>query len=207
MTRWARVARGVTAAAVSTSIAAFSHYVAGGMLPSAVGLALCLSFSAIVCIALAEKRLSLVRLAAAVTASQAMFHGLFGMLSAPLAFAGSHGGHRHGEMAMPVEVARFGDSVPAGVAMSHIDPPMFAAHVSAATVTLVVLSYGERTVLGVFALGRLAIISMFWRITSEPLHPAINARATSTSDSLLVLYPLRMLSPMRHRGPPFALSA
>ena len=201
MTRWARVARGVVAATVSTFIAAFSHYVAGGMLPSAVGLALCLAFSAMVCIALAGKQLSLVRLAAAVTASQAMFHGLFGILSAPLASAGPSGGHRHGEIALPV------DGVPTAAGMSHVDLPMFAAHVAAAVTTLVVLSYGERTLLEVFALGRLAISSIFWQIPSEPLRTSGPIRVIPTSDLLLVLHPLRMLSPMRHRGPPLALCA
>jgi hypothetical protein len=75
--RWARVLRGLTAAFFAVFVAGFSHVVGGGVQPGGVGVVLALAFSAVVCVALAGKTLSLLRLSIAVGFSQLAFHLLF----------------------------------------------------------------------------------------------------------------------------------
>ncbi|MET0992153.1 MAG: hypothetical protein ABWX66_07140, partial [Lacisediminihabitans sp.] len=83
-TRWARVVRGGIAATISVFVALCSHLLAGGDAPGLPGILLCLAFAAMICIALAGRRLSTPKLAVAVGASQFLFHGVFAMLgSAP----------------------------------------------------------------------------------------------------------------------------
>ncbi|UFS57826.1 hypothetical protein [Subtercola endophyticus] len=75
--RAARTLRGLTAAGVAVFVAALSHALGGGEAPGGIGVVLALAFSAVVCVALAGKTLSLVRLSLAVGFSQLAFHLLF----------------------------------------------------------------------------------------------------------------------------------
>src|ERR1700712_934267 len=90
-TRWARVARGCAAAAFATFVAAFSHSLAGGSVPTAFGLFVSLMLSAMVCTLLRGRTLSLWRLAASVGVSQFLFHALFSDLGTPVAAAHTMG--------------------------------------------------------------------------------------------------------------------
>jgi hypothetical protein len=198
MTRWARVVRGLAAAFVSTSVAAFSHLVAGGSLPGAAGLALCLAFCAIVCIALTGKRMSRLRLAASVATSQLMFHGLFSLLVAPAASGAIMVGHTHGGI-----VASQLAAVPTATQATHGGLGMLAGHLAAAVVTFLALSYGERAVWALFALGRLVIVRLLTARMPEPRPKGLSPVALRVL-SLLPRVPRLLLSPMRHRGPPIA---
>ncbi|MCU1481117.1 MAG: hypothetical protein JWQ19_1903 [Subtercola sp.] len=75
--RAARTLRGLTAAGVAVFVAALSHALGGGDAPGGIGVVLALAFSAVVCVALAGRTLSLVRLSLAVGFSQLAFHLLF----------------------------------------------------------------------------------------------------------------------------------
>ncbi|GGF13162.1 hypothetical protein GCM10011399_03830 [Subtercola lobariae] len=102
--RWARVLRGLTAAFVAVFVAGFSHVVGGGEAPGTVGVALALAFSAVVCVALAGKTLSLVRLAIAVAFSQLAFHLLFSVgagAGVGASSGGAVGGVGGGEAVLP----------------------------------------------------------------------------------------------------------
>ena len=195
MIRWARVVRGLAAAFVSTSVAAFSHLVAGGSLPGTAGMALCLAFSAIVCIALTGKRMSRTRLAVSVAASQLMFHGLFSLLVAPAASGATMTGHVHGSVA--AELAATTTVAHAG----HDEFGMLAGHLAAAVVTFLALNYGERAIWGLFALGRLVIVMLLPARMPEPRAARLSPAALWVR-SLLPRVRRLQLSPMRHRGPP-----
>lgn len=200
MTRWARVARGLAAAFVSTSVAAFSHLVAGGSLPGAAGMALCLAFSAIVCIALTGKRMSRTRLAAAVATSQLMFHGLFSLLVAPAASGAPMAGHLH-DSTVVAQLAATPTVAHAGHGLG-----MLIGHLAAAVVTFLALNYGERAVWGLFELGRLVIVRLLIVRMPEPRAATLSPTALWVL-SLLPRVRRLQLSPMRHRGPPVAFFA
>lgn len=131
--RWSRVVRGLAAATAATLVAAASHSVAGGLMPSLVGVTLALFFAVIVSIALAGRRLSVVRLAASVIMSQLAFHVLFSTIgdSAEVVTNGHH------------------QTVVAGTGMvAHASGGMWFAHGLAAVVTTLALVFGERAFYG-----------------------------------------------------------
>lgn len=201
--RWARIARGTTAAAVSTFVAVFFHGLAGGPVPALVGLIACVVFSALVCIPLAGVALSRVRLAAAVTLSQLLFHFLF-LLFAGTTSVGSSGGsagsHVHGADAVAAQLA----ALSATPAHLH-DSPMWISHALAAVVTFAMLRYGERSFWIIAELARLTARSiMFWLSTEARPRPAVRTNHAS-SDAR----PLRsriLTSVVRYRGPPALVS-
>lgn len=133
-----RTLRGGIAAAVAIEVALLSHVLAGGAAPDALLVALTFVVSWIVCLALAGRRLSLVRLALAVGLSQFAFHAAFSVLGTPQAAAASGGAHAHHAMTM--------DAAPHATAMVAADPLMWAAHALAAVVTIAALYRGERAV-------------------------------------------------------------
>ncbi|GAA1667181.1 hypothetical protein [Microbacterium lacus] len=133
-----RTLRGGIAAAVAIEVALLSHVLAGGAAPDALLVALTFVVSWIVCLALAGRRLSLVRLALAVGLSQFAFHAAFSVLGTPQAAAASGGVHAHHAMTM--------DAAPHATAMVAADPLMWAAHALAAVVTIAALYRGERAV-------------------------------------------------------------
>lgn len=75
--RSTRTLRGVVAAAFSTFVALLSHVAGGGYMPGVLGVVVPLVFSTVVCVLLAGRRLSIVRLSVSVAVSQFLFHTLF----------------------------------------------------------------------------------------------------------------------------------
>ena len=131
--RWSRVVRGLGAGTAATLVAAASHSVAGGRMPSIVGVTLALFFAVIVSIALTGRRLSAVRLAASVVLSQLAFHVVFSTLGGAAEVV-TNGHHQ---------------TVVSGSAMlSHASGEMWFAHGIAALVTTLALVFGERAFFG-----------------------------------------------------------
>jgi hypothetical protein len=153
-TRWARLARGWSTAAVSVVVAAVSHLAGGGTLPGLLGAVLALTFAGLVSVALAGKTLSRIRLSLSVVVSQVAFHVLFGLGagSAGVAVASPHGAHQHGSMIMQVSSAS-ASPLPA-------DSSMWLAHAAAALVTIVLLRRGESTFWALVALARTALVAV-----------------------------------------------
>jgi hypothetical protein len=197
-TRWARFARGWIAALVSTFVAVFSHAVAGGSIPSVAGIALCLSFSAVFCVLLAGKTLSLLRQAVSVAISQFLFHGLFGLLAdAPAPPAAGHG------MSMDVS-AGFAASLPAqqaAIAMPT-DSRMWLGHAVAAGVTVLALRHGERAFWGLLNVARLALTRLFGHTVAVGTGQSSRPHAVASDRARLPRPVEDMLSVLRHRGPP-----
>ena len=151
-TRWGRFARGWLAALFSTLLAAGSHTLAGGSIPSGVSFVVALAFAGVACIALTGRRLSYVRLAASVVVSQGAFHSLFSTIGASSGIA-SGGGHHHATAV----VLTAADAAPA----HHSDGWMWFAHAVAAVVTIVALRYGEAAFWRLRDIGSLFVRTVF----------------------------------------------
>ena len=137
--------RGLGAGSAATLVAAASHSVAGGRVPSALGITLALFFSVIVSIALTGRGLSAVRLAASVVVSQLAFHVVFSTLggAAEVVTDGHH------------------QTVVSGAAMvTHASEGMWLAHGIAAVVTTLALVFGERAFYGLRDTARMLLAAL-----------------------------------------------
>lgn len=183
--RWARVARGATAAAFAVFVAAFSHTAVGGPAPSVFGIAVSFVISIALCTMLAGRAASLWRLVVSVGVTQFLFHGLFSGLGTPIAAA-------HDMTAMSVDAA--------APAHHHDSPAMWLAHAVAGVITVVALRYSAAAFWGIAATARLLfarLVGVLVPVISSPRAPqAVVDRAFLPRDLTL------LLSSMRHRGPP-----
>jgi len=215
-TRWARFARGWIVALFSTFVAALSHALAGGAVPSIVAVVLSLAFAGIICIGLAGRTLSLGRMAVSVLISQLIFHGLFsfggsgGALTVspsatvpPAASAGSAGAgaHEHGPIGLLADLG----SASVGHSAAHDATWMWVAHAVAALITIVALRHGETAFWGLFCTVRLGIRSVFSVLAGVLVGvtmPAITRSAATTARVFAPRDLALVFSRMRHRGPP-----
>jgi hypothetical protein len=144
--RWARFVRGWLTAAVAVFVAAFSHMAAGDTAPGAVGMSLALAFSGMVCVALAGKTLSVLRLSLSVGFSQIVFHLLFGLGGSSGASMQLAGSSHHGAGSVTLgSVASVGSMDMTSSGATNVGGWMWAAHGIAAVVTIVALRRGEKT--------------------------------------------------------------
>lgn len=203
-TRWARFVRGWLTAFVAVLVAALSHVAGGGASPGPISLALAVAFAGMICVVLAGTTLSLPKLTASVVLSQVLFHALFGLDGTSAATLSASGHHGSG-----VVVIGATDSASAVAAAGVHDMGwMWIAHVVAALLTIIALRRGEQSFWSLVDFARLALVAIardLGVIVTLPRHRAhimaILAHRFVATD-LAVL-----LSPMRHRGPPAALSA
>lgn len=159
-----RALRGSLAAAFATFVALTSHVIAGGSLPTMMGLIVPLALSVLVCVLLAGRQLSLWRLSVSVGISQALFHLLFMVftpmstpMGAPTASSAAannalahhglhHAGHSGsmGQMTSPAQMASMDSMTGAGTAMhAHTSAPMLMAHIVAAIITIAMIYWSE----------------------------------------------------------------
>lgn len=210
-TRSARALRGALAAIVSTFVALLSHVAGGGEVPGLLGILVPLVLATAVCVPLAGRRLSIVRVSASVIASQVLFHALFVLGSAGNAHAGSgtggagHAGHGgHGAAAASLLLATPAGDIPAGMPM-HAHASMWAAHGVAAVVTILGVYHGERVVRRLRTLAVALVRVLLPAVSVIPVASRAAARAAAravveTASLLpsLSVYP----STWSHRGPP-----
>lgn len=194
--RAVRAWRGLSAAAFATFAASISHAIADGEPPPAVGVLLALTLAAPVCVALAGRRFSWPRLAAAVGLSQFAFHALLLIgvgAGGPGVFAPAAGTHVHGIAALA--------PVASGTAVlphDHASAAMWMAHAIAAVVTIVAFGRGEQ------AVHRLIELSG-WRLATRLIawYPApIGARLPAPSGRVFRAHAVHFLSEVSRRGPP-----
>jgi hypothetical protein len=186
--RWARVARGWSAAAFATIVAAVSHTLAGGQAPSVFGLVVSLVLSATACTLLAGRTVSLLRLTVSIGLSQILFHALFSGLGSPVAAE-----HVHGTMTML-------DVTP----MPGHAGGMWLGHIAAGLVTIVAFRNAETAFWGLAGSARLALGRLL------PVVPEAIVRWTQPRPLELTWIPRELrevLSTMRHRGPPLGFAA
>lgn len=211
-TRSARALRGALAAIVSTFVALLSHVAGGGEVPGLLGILVPLVLATAVCVPLAGRRLSVIRVSASVIASQVLFHALFVLGSAGNASASSatggagHTGHvghgGQGSSVAPLLIATPPGGTPAGApAHAHEHATMWAAHALAAVVTILAVYQGERVVRRLRTLA-IALVRVLLPVVSViPVPSSAAARAVVETVSLprsLSVYP----DTRSHRGPP-----
>lgn len=208
-TRWARFARGWIIALVSTLFAAVSHTVGGGAAPGALAVVLSLAFAGILCVGLAGRTLSRVRVILSVLLSQLIFHTLFsfggagGSLSPDVLTAGNT--HNHSALAGLPWLA---DTTAVSHGAGHAGWMMWLAHTVAAVVTVAVLRHGEEAFWGFVEFSGRSIRALIQHAASTlPAPPTLRrAAVTAPCDAPPDLGVLLVARP--HRGPPaFALAA
>lgn len=186
--RWARVARGLTAAGFAVFVAAFSHVAVGGSAPSPFAILVSLVISGMLCTMLTGRTVSAWRLTVSVGVSQLLFHWLFSGLGTPVET-------QHHMGAMPMDAAP---------AMHHDTAAMWLAHAVAGVITIVALRYAGSAFWGVADTARL----LFARLTAL-LVPVIPAPRPTTAVAYRTFVPrdlALLLSSMRHRGPPMEIA-
>lgn len=191
--RLSRVTRGFLAALVSTLVAAGSHTLAGGDSPGTLALVLGIATAGIVCIALAGKKLSLPRLAAAVSISQYGFHSLFSSLG-DFAVISTNTAHGHAAHAM---------SMPTDAPVHNTTAMMWAGHAIAAVLTIAALGYGERAWLSLRAIAVRVIRSLI-AAYSTPIATAAGKCSAAASRLFAPTFFDAHSSSLRYRGPPVA---
>ncbi|MFK4729631.1 hypothetical protein ROT00_08100 [Agromyces mediolanus] len=195
--RRVRTLRGLLAASVATFVALFGHLLGGGALPGFAGVAVPFALSLLVCVLLAGRRLSLIRLSLSVAISQTLFHSLFvlgtpGPLTRATGEAATAAHAGHGGTISLAEPA---------VHLAHAQPDMWAAHALAAVVTIAALYQGERVLQAIVAVRDRVWAAVLPRLTAE-LSPRPAAPIVAGVFALAV--PLRRtadpVTPVR--GPP-----
>lgn len=194
--RGLRLVRGWIGAVVATSIAAGSHFLAGGNAPELPLLLLALALSGLACTALTGRGLSLWRLSVGVALSQALFHWLFSGAAAPHGRIAPAGGHpAHSAVLEPATATII------SAAADHTSPLMWLGHAVAAVLTVAILHRGEVTVVRLVLAMRLRVTAFLPLLLPLPVCPAPAALPANRP-----VIPLRNLGApllvMRHRGPP-----
>jgi len=193
-TRWARVARGLVAAAISLFTAAAFHIIAGGAIPTPVAIVSCFVVSSFVCVAFSGKKLSLLRLSVAVGLSQFLFHSVFSLWTTqPTLVLGTGHAHDHMVMFLP-------NTTPAAA-----DADMWLAHLIAAIATVAALRHGEAAFWGLLTTARLWLGSIFVKLAlavpASTRRPAAPVHRVASPPGLVLLFSSR-----HHRGPPTTAS-
>ncbi|MEV8251345.1 hypothetical protein AB0O87_10525 [Microbacterium sp. NPDC076768] len=188
------VVRGFAASSLAIFVALAAHISGGGQMPGPLGIFVPWVFSFMICVLLAGRSLSLIRLSISVAASQFLFHALF--ILGTITPSGVSAPHVHGA---PIVL-------PAATGISEAaaaDATMSAAHAVAALLTVVALYRGERLVL---AARDLAVQLVRWlrrRVDDAVVLPA--ATATRLLRGLFdVRRPIssNLLATLRGRAPP-----
>lgn len=205
--RAGRVLRGALIASSSVVIAAVSHLAGGGSDPGVLGTVLALTFAVLVCIALAGRQLSLLRLSIAVAVSQFVFHVLFSLGSElPPGAPGSTS-----MFGMVMSGGAHTLTLPAGAGGSTLaaidatgDVRMWAGHAVAAVLTIVLLRHGGAALVVVrrLATGRLVLPAVVTRVLPASLRAGRRAVALAIADRRGVRPTSVLLATRPHRGPP-----
>jgi hypothetical protein len=195
--RWARFARGWAIAGFSTFVAALSHTLGGGHAPGWLGVVLSLAFAGVVCVALASRGMSLLRLSASVALSQVIFHGLFSVGVPGGALTVDAVSTSHGHETVHVLAG-------AGGAAPVLEPHgvgMWFFHAIAAVITVAALRYGDGIIHRILDVARLAIRRLVDRAGAVNL-PDVARFERPTGPVFVATGPLTVTSSMPRRGPP-----
>lgn len=141
-------------------------------MPAAIGIIAPFVLSLTVCILLAGRKLSLVRLSISVVASQTLFHTLF-VLGTPGSTPGPQNvsaGHHHGHEMMQMPV--ISDHT---VTLMHGDTIMWLSHLVGAIVTIMFLYRGEQAIHRLRAIGERLVAWMRHGLTT-PIHLPVLTR-------------------------------
>lgn len=195
-----RTGRGIVAATIATFAATFSHSIADGRPAPLLGIVLALALAVPLCVALAGRRLSWVRLSVAVGLSQFAYHGLIRI---------GIGEAWNGSPSLPATLHAHAGAAPlgsaesagtAGAAHLHADPGMWVAHLVAAIVTVLAIGAGERAIRRLLELTGWRFVALLLDWAPPVRRPRdigiAPGRAPSAQPSLL--------TEVSRRGPPLA---
>jgi hypothetical protein len=193
------VLRGFAASSVAIFAALAGHVSAGGAMPGLLGIVVPWVLSFMVCVLLAGRRLSAVRLTFSVAISQFLFHMLF--VLGTVSSAGVVAPHVHGAPVVLPAIAGSAETVVA------LDATMWIGHAFAALVTIVALYRGERLLLGLRDLAQQSIRWVQRRIDAVLAAP-VPHRATRTVVGARIdaLHSAPLLATLRGRAPPSHLA-
>jgi len=190
------VLRGFAASAVAIFVALAGHVTAGGAMPGPLGILVPWVLSFMVCVLLAGRRLSVIRLSISVAVSQFLFHTLF--VLGTITPSGVVAPHVHGAPLVLPAAAAIPDAVVA-------DGTMWIGHVVAAALTIAALHRGERLLLGLRDLAQQSIRWVQRRVASATfVPPARPLAAPSVFSSPVALRDALLLSTLRGRAPPLS---
>lgn len=195
----ARLARGLSAAGLSTVVALAFHLAAGGPTPAAPGVIIPFILATIACLALTGWGLNAGRLAASVGVSQLLFHTLFVLGTPPQAPVQSH---VHGTG----PIVGIADAPAAHT--THLSAAMGVAHIAAALLTIVALAQGEQAVIrlitGLASFAR-TVVGV---LPKQPTETTPLLRSRQANATPFVLTELgRFGATVVPRGPPLPTSA
>lgn len=196
--RSTRALRGVVAAAFSIFVALLSHVAGGGSMPGALGLVVPLVFSTLVCVLLAGRRLSIVRLSVSVAVSQVLFHTLFvlGTAQGTTSTAMPSGHLSHGS---PVILDT--SSMPM-THDGHAGAAMWFAHLVAGLVTIAALHRAETLLSTAAAITEFVLARLVPAVLAALASPVLPARVLPQRD-VPILRPLGVYPETTAlRGPP-----
>jgi len=190
--RGAQVLRSSLVAAFSVFVAATAHIFGGGSAPSWVALVLALTFAALISIPLVGKRMSLPRVAVAVTIAQTFFHTVFAVIGNPANIVAQSVGHHDVAFSAAAGAINHG---------AHGAGAMTVGHIVAGIITIVALRQG------VTALGSItASAGRQLRRLFSPQGVPLVIRRTVVASAVCrdeIMAPLRLLrSVVSLRGPP-----
>lgn len=188
--------RGFAASAVAIFVALAGHVTAGGAMPGPLGIVVPWVLSFMVCVLLAGRRLSVIRLSISVAVSQFLFHTLF--VLGTITPSGVVAPHVHGAPLVLPAAGAVPDAVVA-------DGMMWIGHVVAALLTIAALHRGERLLLGLRDLAQQSIRWVQRRVAATTLvAPVRPLAAPSVFSSPVALRDALLLSTQRGRAPPLS---
>ncbi|MBH0098370.1 hypothetical protein I6E68_04345 [Salinibacterium sp. NSLL150] len=190
--RGTQVLRALIVAAFSVFVAAAAHVFAGGSMPSWVALVLALTFAALISIPLIGKRMSLPRVAVAVTIAQTLFHTVFAVIGNPGNVVAQSSGHH--DLAFTV----LAGSINHG---SHGAGAMTAGHIVAGIITIVALRQGVTALSSIAASAGRHLRHLFsTQVVPVVIRRTVVANAVCRDEFVATLQLLR--SVVSRRGPP-----
>lgn len=209
--RGQRARRGAAAAGFATFVALASHVIAGGGLPTAMGVVVPLVLSTLICVLLSGRRLSLPRLTSSVLVSQSLFHLLFSVFTPMGGIQGAtnaaerHALHHSG----PAEMAGMAHGASGAMSASspetgmhtHMSPGMLIAHLVAAALTIAMIYWAEALPAKITAFLRVvihALLPTLIRLTAVPHRPRPRLGVVEILPRHLGV----LRSPVPNRGPP-----
>lgn len=193
--------RGSSAATIATFAALFSHVIGGGAMPGPAGVVVPLLLSLMVCILLAGRRLSLMRLSVSVVASQMLFHTLFvlGTRTSGAAVQNMSVGHHHGHQMMQMPAVS-----EQTITLVHGDTVMWVSHLLGALVTIAFLYRGEQAIHRLREVAEQFVAWVRYRLTTPIQFPVLVAPARvgpAEAKGWSVLSQIHA-STLSRRGPP-----
>ncbi|GAA1147809.1 hypothetical protein F6W69_11550 [Microbacterium oxydans] len=190
------VIRGFAASSLAIFVALAGHVTGGGQMPGPLGILVPWVFSFMICVLLAGRSLSLIRLGLSVAMSQFLFHTLF--ILGTVTPSGVSTPHVHGgPLVIPPTTG-----IPAEVSA---DASMWVGHALAAVLTIAALYRGERLLIAVRDLAAQLIRWVRRRVDHVLVLPGIDVvdafpgRFDVDEATSLIL-----LATLRGRAPPLA---